>query len=120
MALGVQTQMGTRGSSAQKYLDSKNAFSQLKQQVSPMVEKGLISKSVSGTGTTSEQLLKGQIAYKKFELKEFSMLEQMIEERVHKIQETTNEQVNSAQVATLLAKLVSNNQEKEVLEDLTM
>ena len=48
MALGVQTQLGTRGYYSQKYLDSKNAFSQLKQRVTPFVEQEVKSKLSKG------------------------------------------------------------------------
>ena len=118
MALGVQTQLGTRGTYSQKYMDSKKAFSRLKEQVSPVVEQGLIAKSVSN-GVTREELLKAQIAYKKFELREFSMLEQMIEERVRNYQESSQEQVSNVQVSKMLVQIV-NNKEKEVKEDLSI
>lgn len=117
MALGIQTQMGTRESYASKCLASKNAFAQLIQQVSPMVEKGLISKSVSN-GTTSKKLLEGKIDYKKVELKEFSILESMLEENIN-ANKNNNEQVDSVQVSGMLAQLVKNNA-KEKEEDLSM
>lgn len=117
MALGVQTQLGTRGYYSQKYLDSKNAFSQLKQRVTPFVEQEVKSKNVEG-GNTSEDLLTGQIAYKKFELKEFSILEKMISEKVHELQ--GEEETESVKVSKMLAQIAKNKKEKESSEDLSI
>ena len=117
MALGVQTQLGTRGYYSQKYLDSKNAFSQLKQRVTPFVEQEVKSKNIEG-GNTSEDLLTGQIAYKKFELKEFSILEKMISEKVQELQE--EKETENVKVSMLLAKLVKQNKEKESSDNLSI